>query len=145
MNKTARLVDRFTRICAPSESVRLAMQRLQRAAVIRRRARGIQGNRDGVADLQRVALDALLAELAGRAPFERPSLHLSVLVRCFHLKEGMGISKQDLDDRALQLDLFIGLIGRRQESGGRTSVRRRKEDSRRNQQEDPLMLHILTP
>src|SRR5579863_8550658 len=86
-DKTARLIDRFTRICAPSEAVRLAVQRLKRSAVIRGRARGIQRNRDGVADLQRVPLDALLAELAGGAPLERPALHLPVLIRGFHLKE----------------------------------------------------------
>src|SRR5579871_71853 len=143
--KRARLIDRFTRICAPSESVRLAMQRLERSAMIRGRARGIQRNRDGVADFQGVPLNALLAELARRAPLERPSLHLSVLIRSLHLKEGMGISKQDLYDRTFQLYLLVGLIRRRKGVMGVRSFRGGEENPSRNQQEDPLMLHIMTP
>src|SRR5579864_8636937 len=71
----ARLIDCLTGIGAPAESVRLAVQRLQRAAMIGGRARRRDRDHHVVAHFQRVALDALLAELAGRAPLERPALH----------------------------------------------------------------------
>src|SRR5581483_4751425 len=63
--KRNKLLGRLTRIIAPSESVRFAVQRLQRAAVVAGRARRVHRDRHFVADFQGVALDALLPELAG--------------------------------------------------------------------------------
>ena len=47
--------------------------------MIFRRAARIAGDDDVVARLERVALDA--AQLPGRRPFDRPALHLAVVVR----------------------------------------------------------------
>src|SRR6516164_10027647 len=77
----------LTGIGSPSKSVRLAMQSLERAPMISRSPRGVHRDRDLIADLERVPPDALLAELPGAPPLERPPLHDAVFVGGFDLQE----------------------------------------------------------
>src|SRR5579872_3013658 len=93
----ATLLNRVTGIIAPAEAIGFAMQRLQRAAMIRGRARRINRHDHFIAHLQRVALDALLSQLPRRAPFERPALHHALFIRRFDLQEGVRIAEQKVD------------------------------------------------
>src|ERR1700680_5314008 len=62
--QSEQLFDRFTRVGAPSESIRFPVQSLQCAPMVRGRARWIHCDHDFVADLERVSFDASLAQLS---------------------------------------------------------------------------------
>ena len=67
-----------------------------------------------VARLQGFAGDALTAQLAAGAPLNRPALHDALVVRTFHVDEGVRVPIQELNQVSFD---FLGLvleIGRRE-------------------------------
>src|ERR1700730_2994964 len=112
--QSEQLFDRLTRIGAPSESIRFPVQSLQCAPMVRNRARWIHCDHDLVADLQRVAFDASLAQLSRTTPFQRPPLHHSSIVRRLDLQVRMRIPEQQVEDLPFQLNFLIRVVGRRQ-------------------------------
>src|SRR5262249_45215923 len=106
----ASLVNYFAPALAPAKSVRFAMQRLQHAAVIGGRPRRIAGDDDFVADLERIALDALLRERPHAAPFKRPALHHALGVRSLHLQKRMWVAQQHFHNLAFELQILGGIV-----------------------------------
>src|SRR6188768_1689877 len=81
------LINRFTGTRPPCEPIQRTPQAEHQCAVLSGHARRTRRDADLVADLQRLALDALCAELRGAGPFDCPALQLAMLVGCLHVHE----------------------------------------------------------
>src|SRR5688572_9680731 len=84
-------VDDFAGAPAPREAVRRARQVHHQHAELAGNSRGPPDNLDGVADLERVALDAGFGELTRPAPLDGPPLFHALRVRRLDVDERMGI------------------------------------------------------
>src|SRR5205809_7444815 len=74
------LLEAFTGT-RPAEPIRLPVKTLQHSPAVCRRARLAHGDDDFISQLERVPLDALLADRSAAPPLQRPPLHRSVSIR----------------------------------------------------------------
>ena len=74
-------------------------------------ARRVHGDGDFFTGLERIALDVLLTQRAGAAPFKRPALHHAFVIGSFHLEEGVRVAQQQLNDLAFQRDGLVAVVG----------------------------------
>src|SRR4030095_14569018 len=95
-SRTSELVNRFTGTRPPCESIERPPQAEHQCAVLSWHARRTRRDGDLVADLQRLALDALRAELRGARPLDRPPFHLAMLVGRFHVHERVRVAHHEL-------------------------------------------------
>src|SRR4029079_7596809 len=100
------LINRFAGTRPPRESIERPTQTEHQCAVLPRHTRRTRGDRDLVADLQRLTLDALRAELCSARPLNRPALDLAMLVGRFHVHERVRIAQHELHELPFELDLL---------------------------------------
>src|SRR5262249_51377087 len=91
-------------------------------------AAGIAVDDDVVADLERVAGDALLAKLSAGSPLDRPTRDGAARFLHFHLHEGVRIAIQELHQIAFD---FYGLVLKRGGGKGVVSVSHARRKSGR--------------
>src|SRR6184192_4221975 len=111
------------KIAAPLEAVLRTEDAAHADAVILGGAARVAGDDDVVAGLERIARDA--RELTGRGPFDRPALHLAVVVRRLDVDERVRVAEHERDHVPLDLDLLVDDVGGRK---GVMGVRRRACD-----------------
>ena len=73
---------------------------------------------DVIAGFQRDARNALLRELLARAPFDRPSLHVALVVRRFDMNEGVRVPVEELDQVPFDLLDLVLEVGCRERMVG---------------------------
>ena len=96
----------------PTPSVGGAIDGTNAKAVVGRVAAGIAADDDAVAWLDRVLLNSLTAQLAGRAPFGCPRNGFVLLAGNFQKNRRMRVAEEELHDRAFDGDGF-GRVGSR--------------------------------
>src|SRR6266849_9870833 len=99
---------------APLPSIRGACDVHHPKPVIVGVASGVAHDDHMVARFQRFARDALTSQLSAGAPLNRPTLHDALVVRTFHMDEGMRVPIQELHQVSFD---FLGLVlevGRRE-------------------------------
>src|SRR5262245_17388135 len=104
------LVDNLVRGTAPVEAIGGTREVDHQHAILAGHARWTAIDDHLVADLQRIALHARLRQLTRAAPLDGPSLHRAALIRGLDVHERVRIAIHELDDRAIQLDRFAGLV-----------------------------------
>src|SRR5262245_40778988 len=100
------LIDDFTHTGAPGFAIGGARDLDQAAARAVRTARRVGVHFYRIADLERVLVDSLLRELCGAGTLEHPPLYLSAGVVDLDVQERVRRAQRDLDDLALDRDLF---------------------------------------
>src|SRR5688572_27259786 len=90
------LINRFAGAATPGEPVEGPLQADHQSLVLSGDARGIADHYDFVAGLERLSCDALVAQLRGAAPFERPSAHHAFRVWRLDGYEGMRVFEDEL-------------------------------------------------
>ena len=129
------LVDDFAGLPAPAESVPGAVQRQHANLMGLRVARRVALDDDVVADLQRVSVHTLAAELAGAAPLDRVAHDRAVLFLHVHVHPGVRVTEHELDQIALDRHHPVFEVGG---SKGVVCVRLRADQtSRRRRAERP--------
>src|SRR5687767_5757016 len=135
------LVDDFTWLPAPAESVARAMQRQHPHLMVFRLPCRVARDDDVVANLQRVSGHTLGSELAGTAPLDRIAHDLAVLFFHVHVHPRMRVAEQELNDVALDGDVLVFKVGGRERVVG---IRLCANETRgSNKQNDQETLHVM--
>ncbi len=84
----------------------------------------------------------MAGQRACTAPLDSPALHLAALVRGHDVHPGMRVAEHELHERALDLDRFALVVGRRERVvriGGNA-----RQQSAGGDEDDGFRLHDLT-
>src|SRR5919197_4788424 len=124
------------KIAAPLESVFRTEDAAHPDAVILGGAARVADYYDVVAGLQRLARDA--GHLAGRRPFDRPALHLTLVVGRFDVDERVRVAEHERHHVPFDLDLLVDDV---RGSEGMMGVRRRSRDENRADETEQKTFH----